>query len=283
MMDQGLSMFFLPGRMFRACPLFLFVLALTADLSQGQSSQPQLTPGQDRQSKPARSQPGKVNGNPSAPLQTVQPDSSPQHDPSSAPVTPEKNQAQGPPMVFESHGLEYDAITKNGITVMLAQMPSRLKEFNIIQVTVTNGALVSWTVRPLDFAFVKSDGVTSAPLSADEVVAELLQRADRDDVIKLQLLYENSIYGLSNFRSTNGYEKRREAAMAQFVNRGFKAAAEASAIALVPAKLKPGDSTDGAVFFENRTKEKTLGAGRIVAHTCGEDFVFETYAELKKR
>ena len=186
-------------------------------------------------------------------------------------------------MVFESHGLEYDAITKNGITVMLAQMPSRLKEFNIIQVTITNGALVSWTVRPLDFAFIKSDGATSVPLSADEVVAQLLQRADRDDVIKLQLLYENSIYGLSNFRSTNGYEKRREAAMAQFVNRGFKAAAEASAIALVPTKLKPGDSTDGAVFFENRTKEKTLGAGRIIAHTCGEDFVFQTYAELKKR
>jgi hypothetical protein len=69
------------------------------------------------------------------------------------------------------------------------------------------------------------------------------------------------------------------------VNRGFKAAAQASAIALVPVKLKAGDSTDGAIFFSNRSKEKekNLGAGRLIAHTCGETFIFETYAELKKR
>jgi hypothetical protein len=96
-------------------------------------------------------------------------------------------------------------------------------------------------------------------------------------------LYENTIYALSNFRSTNGYEQRREAAMAQFVNKGFKAAAAASAITFVATKLKPGDSTDGAVFLENRTKEKALGAGRFIAHTCGEVFVFETYGELKSR
>jgi hypothetical protein len=102
-------------------------------------------------------------------------------------------------------------------------------------------------------------------------------------VIKLQLLYEDSIYALSNFRSTNGYEQRREAAMAQFVNRSFKAAATASAITLVPTKLKPGDSTDGAVFFENRTKEKILGPGRLIAKTCGETFTFEIYGEMKTR
>ena len=102
-------------------------------------------------------------------------------------------------------------------------------------------------------------------------------------MIKLQLLYEDSIYALSNFRSTNGYEQRREAAMAQFVNRRFKAAAAASAITFVPAKLKPGDSTDGAVFFENRTKEKSLGAGHLVAKTCGETFTFEIYPEIKTR
>lgn len=71
--------------------------------------------------------------------------------------------------------------------------------------------------------------------------------------------------------------------MAQFVNKGFKAAAAASAIAFVATKLNPGDSTDGAIFFENRSKEKTLGTGRFVAHTCGEVFGFETYGELKNR
>jgi len=122
-----------------------------------------------------------------------------------------------------------------------------------------------------------------ASVSADRVVESMLERAGRNDVIKLQLLYEDSIYALSNFRSTNGYEQRREAAMAQFVNRGFKAAAAASAITLVATKLKAGDSTDGAVFFENRTKAKVLGAGRVIARTCGQVFVFPTYGELKGR
>jgi hypothetical protein len=49
----------------------------------------------------------------------------------------------------------------------------------------------------------------------------------------------------------------------------------------VPVKLKPSESTDGAIFFENRTKEKTLGAGRLVVRTCGQVFVFQTYPELK--
>jgi hypothetical protein len=186
-------------------------------------------------------------------------------------------------MEFQSHNLEYEALTKNGITVMFATLPPHIKDFNIVQVTITNGSLVSWTVKPSDFSFVRQSGATLQPVSADEVVESLLQKASRTDVIKLQLLYEDSIYGLSNFRSTNGYEQRREAAMAQFVNRSFKAAAAASAITLVPAKLKPGESTDGAVFFENRSKEKSLGPGRLIAKTCGETFMFEVYPEIKLR
>ena len=177
----------------------------------------------------------------------------------------------------------YEALTKEGVTVMFAPLPPHIGEYNIVQVTVTNGSLVSWTVKPTDFTFIRQDGTQLQPVSADEVVASLLEKASRNDVIKLQLLYEDSIYALTNFRSTNGYEQRREAAMAQFVNRGFKAAAAASAITLVPTKLKPGDSTDGAVFFENRSKEKSLGAGRFTAHTCGQTFVFEVYPELKSR
>lgn len=187
------------------------------------------------------------------------------------------------PIEFESHGMLYEALTKNGITVMFAPLPPHIKDYNIIQVTVTNGSLVAWTVKPADFTFARQDGSILQAVSADEVVESLLQKASRNDVIKLQLLYEDSIYALSNFRSTNGYEQRREAAMAQFVNRGFKAAAAASAITLVPTKLKPGDSTDGAVFFENRTKDKNLGTGRLLAHTCGESFAFETYAEPRTR
>ncbi len=193
----------------------------------------------------------------------------------------EKKSGGDSPIEFQSHGMDYEALTKNGITVMFAPLPPHISNFNIVQVTVTNGSLVSWTVKPSDFSFVRHSGVTLQPVSADEVVESLLQKASRTDVIKLQLLYEDSIYGLSNFRSTNGYEQRREAAMAQFVNRTFKAAAAASAITLVPAKLKPGDSTDGAVFFENKSKEKNLGPGRLIAKTCGETFMFEVYPEIK--
>lgn len=190
-------------------------------------------------------------------------------------------QTQAGPIDFESHGMHYEALTRGGITVMFAPLPPHIKDYNIVQVTVTNGSPISWTVKPGDFTFTRQDGTVLQAMSADYVVASLLQKASRNDLIKLQLLYEETIYALSNFRSTNGYEQRREAAMAQFVNARFKAAAAASAIAFVPIKLKPGDSTDGAVFFENRTKEKTLGAGRFVAHTCGENFAFETYPELK--
>ena len=192
-----------------------------------------------------------------------------------------KQEASSPPLEFQSHGLDYEALTRNGITVMFAPLPPHIKDFNIIQVTVTNGSLVSWTVKPSDFSFVRQNGTTLQSVSADYVVESLFEKASRNDVIKLQLLYEDSIYALSNFRSTNGYEQRREAAMAQFVNRGFKAAAAASAITMVTTKLKPGDSTDGAVFFENRTKEKSLGPGRLIAKTGGETFIFEVYGEIK--
>jgi hypothetical protein len=196
---------------------------------------------------------------------------------------PHNQQTPAVPLQFESHGMMYEALTKNGITVMYAPLPPHIKDFNIIQVTVTNGSDLTWIVRPADFVYIRQDGTVLQPVSADEVVYSLLQRASANDVIKLQLLYEDSIYAVPNFRSTNGYEKRREAAMAQFVNKGFKAAAAASAITLAPTRLKPGDSTDGAVFFENRTKDKALGAGRLVVHTCGESFEFFVLQEVKLR
>ena len=220
-----------------------------------------------------------------APGQTLPPK---QAEPGASAAPPEQTPSLPPPVSsplidFESHGLHYLAMTKNGITVMYASLPPHIKDYNVVQITITNGSLVSWTVKPEDFEFDRQDGTVLQPSSADQVVATLLEKAGRNDVIKLQLLYESSIYALSNYRSTNGYEQRREAAMAQFVNIKFKAAAEASAITLVPTKLRPGDSTDGAVFFKNMTKEKTFGAGRLIVHACGESFEFETLPELKSK
>ncbi|MGA8027518.1 MAG: hypothetical protein WB992_10245 [Bryobacteraceae bacterium] len=229
------------------------------------------------QSPPGQVAPGQDTGGNSKTEQKSPPAQSAAPAPAQNPATPPE------PIEFESRGMEYEALTKSGITVMFAALPPHIKDYNIVQVTITNGSLVSWTVKPSDFSFVRQDGVLLQPVSADEVVASLLRKASAADVIKLQLLYEDSIYALTNFRSTNGYEQRREAAMAQFVNRGLKAAVAASAITLVPTKLKPGDSTDGAVFFENRTKEKSIGPGRLITHTCGETFEFEIYPEYKPR
>lgn len=223
-------------------------------------------------------QPAQPEPPPSAPAKP------PQRVPLASQVAPgaQQNSANpSAPIEFQSHGLDYEAITKNGVTVMFAQLPPRIKDFSIFQVTITNGSLLSWTVRPTDFSFVRQDGTVLTAQSADDVVASLLSKASRGDVIKLQLLYENSIYALTNYRPTNGYEQRREAAMAQFVNLRFTAAAAASAISLATVKLKPGDSTDGAVFFEMKTKEKSLGPGQLIAHACGEAFDFLVVPEPK--
>jgi hypothetical protein len=73
-------------------------------------------------------------------------------------------------------------------------------------------------------------------------------------------------------RSTNGYEQRRQAAL---LMNGAKvrAAATASALALVQTRLAPGESTDGAVFFA--TEGKPLGPGRLVVRTNTDTFEFK--------
>jgi hypothetical protein len=47
---------------------------------------------------------------------------------------------------------------------------------------------------------------------------------------------------------------------------------------LVPTKIKPGESTDGAVFFVNR--EKVFGPGRLVVNTAGENYQFDVFPDV---
>ena len=259
-MELGLLMFLLSTRTAGLCVCFLILSGSGLVLPRS-----------------TQTVPGQVAPNESAPSIPSKPPSS------SAPEAQTPVPTNPIPITFESRGLEYEALTKEGITVMCASLPPRIKDFSAMQVTVTNGSLVPWTVKPSDFSFAKSDGSILQAVSADDVVESLLEKASRNDVIKLQLLYEDSIYALANYRPTNGYERRREAAMAQFVNPRFKAAAAASAITFSPVKLKPGDSTDGAIFFELHSKEKSLGRGRLIARTCGETFTFQVEPELKLR
>jgi hypothetical protein len=93
------------------------------------------------------------------------------------------------------------------------------------------------------------------------------------DVIKLITSYENSVYGNQHFKSTNGYEQRRQSVLGMGSSR-LKAAAAASALAMVSTRLLPGDTTDGAIFFPSETK--ILGPGHLVVRTNTDVFDFST-------
>jgi hypothetical protein len=181
--------------------------------------------------------------------------------------------AQAQVIEFESNGLKYQTLTRSGVTVMFAVMPQRLHEFAIIQVAVSNGSRAPYIIRPEDFTYVRADGVILRATSARNVITMLEQKGSASDVIKLVNSYESGIYGNSRLKSTNGYEQRRQAAIAMGSTK-LKAAATASALAMVQTKLTAGESTDGAVFFA--TEGKPLGPGHLVVRTNTDVFDFTT-------
>jgi hypothetical protein len=174
---------------------------------------------------------------------------------------------------FESNGLKYQTLTRSGVTVMFAVMPQHLHEYAIIQVAVSNGSHGPYIIRPEDFTYVRSDGSTLRASPARNVITMLEQKGSASDVIKLVSSYESAVYGNTRLRSTNGYEQRRQAAIAMGSTK-LKAAATASAMAMVQSKLASGESTDGAVFFP--TDGKPLGPGHLVVRTNTDVFDFTT-------
>ena len=175
---------------------------------------------------------------------------------------------------FENHGVKYQTLTRNGVTVMFAPLPAHVREYAILQAAVSNGAKSSYMIRPEDFVYHKNDGAEIRAVPARVVVSMLIEKGGRNDVIKLVSAYENTLYGISRMRSSNGYEARRLAALAEVSNTKLKAAAAAAAIAFVQTKLLGGASTDGAVFFP--TDGKMLGFGHIVVRTNTDIFNFTT-------
>jgi hypothetical protein len=173
---------------------------------------------------------------------------------------------------FESGGLKYQALTHNGFTIMFSPLAMHIRDYAILQVAVSNGTPISWTIRPEDFRFERADGTATQALPARTVVNKLIDKGTRGDVIKLEAAYEASLYNNAQIHSTNGYEARRQNFFAEVGSTKLKAAAAASAIALGTTKLAPGQSTDGAVFYPNQGRP--LGAGRLIVHAAGEDFVF---------
>jgi hypothetical protein len=181
---------------------------------------------------------------------------------------------------FESNGLLYKTLTKGGVTVMFAYLPAHLKEYSIMQVSLANGSPISWTVKPEDFSYRQQDGTMWQASPALTVVNNLLAKAGRHDVIKLVTTYERGVYGNEHMQTTNGYESRRQSALAEGVSARLKAGAAASALALVPTKLASGESTDGAIFFPSNGH--LLGAGTLLVHTGGEIFEFPSDGEPAK-
>jgi len=173
---------------------------------------------------------------------------------------------------FESGGLKYKTLTRGGVTVMFAPLSTHIRDYAILQVAVSNGSPVSWSVRPEDFRFERTDGQGMQALPAGKVVGTLLEKAGRGDVIKLISAYEAALFSNAHMHSTNGYEVRRQNFMAESPGNKLRAAAAASAIAFATTKLAPGQSTDGAVFYANQGKP--LGTGRLILNAAGETFVF---------
>jgi hypothetical protein len=174
---------------------------------------------------------------------------------------------------FESGGLKYQTLTRRGVTIMYAHLPTHVRQWAIIQLAASNGSPAECAILPDNLEFRRKDGTVLRADSANSVVKSLIDHAGRNDVVRMVSAYELGLYGMRRFKSTNGYEQRRQSALAEVSSTKLKAAAAASAIAFVPAKLKPGESTDGAVFFP--TAGRPLGAGRLVIKAAGEIFEFD--------
>jgi hypothetical protein len=126
---------------------------------------------------------------------------------------------------FESSGLKYKALTHNGVTIMVATLHNHIREYAILQVAISNGSPVSWGVRPEDFRFETADGHVIRASPAKTVIGEMLDKASRGDVSKLITAYEAALFSNAQMHSTNGYEARRQDAMAEVGSTRLKAAA----------------------------------------------------------
>jgi len=171
----------------------------------------------------------------------------------------------------QSNGLTYQTLTRSGITVMFTHLPGALHQYAIVQVAISNGSQGPYVMRPEDFTFERADGQKVRAVSAKTVIDMLRQKANGNDAIKLVTTYESGIFGNPHLKSLNGYESRRQAAIAATDNK-ITTSLLASALALVQTKLAVGDSTDGAVFFP--TDGKPLGSGRLVVRTNTDVFEF---------
>src|SRR6202048_1116402 len=82
---------------------------------------------------------------------------------------------------FESGSLHYQTLTRRGVTVMFARLPTHVREFSILQVAISNGSQSPYTIRPEDFRYVYSDRSAIQATPARNVVNLLLAKGSRND------------------------------------------------------------------------------------------------------
>lgn len=174
---------------------------------------------------------------------------------------------------YEADGQKYQTLTRGGLTVIISHLPVQVAGYGLIQISIANGSDIHWTVKPEDFEYVRPTEAINA-LNADAVVQVMLDHASTNDVVKLITSYEKSLYAIPNMRSNNGYEQRRQSALAFGGAVRLRAAAAASAITLAQVRLAPGESTDGAVFMRLPKDPKALSGGHLVLHSEGQTFEF---------
>lgn len=174
--------------------------------------------------------------------------------------------APGQVIEFDSGGNLYQTLSREGLTVMFTRLPGTLRAYGVLQVSVANGSGQTRQVKPEDFSLERPNGRVSQAMAAADVVRDFIRNPNRDDIIKLVGTYEFSLYGMSpRVGSRNGYETRRQSAIAELSFKNLKAATAASAIAFVSTKLEPGETTDGAIFFS--IAEGPIDGARVIVRT----------------
>ena len=128
---------------------------------------------------------------------------------------------------YEADGQKYQTLTRGGLTVIITHLPVQVAGYGLIQISIANGSDIHWTVKPEDFQYVRP-AETINGLTADAVVNVMLDHASTGDVVKLITSYERSLYAIPNMRTNNGYEQRRQNALAFGGAARLRAAAAAS-------------------------------------------------------
>src|SRR6516164_7162645 len=75
---------------------------------------------------------------------------------------------------FQSHGLKYQTLTRNGITVMFAPLSVHVREYSVLQVAVSNGSAGPYSIKPEDFFYLKNTGGMIQATPARTVIDELV-------------------------------------------------------------------------------------------------------------